>query len=70
FERKVIEGLKNTLNEPECKTLFIELHKQVMGESALSDQDIDYIYNLLNEIGFKIDEIQHKGPNLNIEAKI
>lgn len=68
FEKNVLSGFEQTLQEPQCRTLFIEVHKKVMGEEALSENEINDMYSYLEDFGFSISTIQDKGEQSNILA--
>jgi len=68
YEHKVLRGLSNTLQRPECRTLFIELHHRIHGEDILSNDEIQNIKDLLMSWGYAIETIQTKSGQENIKA--
>lgn len=68
FEKNVLSGLKQILQKKECRAIFVEVHREVMGEKALSEDEIEYIYDYLESFGFSISTIQDKGEQSNILA--
>ena len=52
FEKKVIDGLQETLSNKSCKVILVEIHFSILNSMG-EDDTPNYIYNRLKQHGFK-----------------
>lgn len=57
-ERRVLEGMHETLGNPECRLVYCEVHPSLLPEFDDSEDDVT---EFLTEHGFRVDRIHDRG---------
>jgi len=62
-ELQVLRGLKDSISRPECRCIFCEVHPKLLDEKTAD------LHRLLENYGFKIEQLQCRGNEYHILAR-
>lgn len=64
-EFEVLKGLENTLESPECRTIFLEIHPDRMPNFGGSEHELK---KFLKEKGFSLEKLNERSQEIHIKA--